>query len=674
MAAVENGLRAFACARCSRRKQRCDKLTPVCGPCQAAGSLCVDSAKERLFVRVEGHGVARKGYVRALEEHLAMLEGRAREAGLLSTGGVVCDQGRSSGDTQTVTRAEITSLCGPASSDTTGSGRTAGDTSTNGEERPEPDNTGDAWSLEYANMDSLSLSAMAEPRNRAGEFLTELSMPHIIAGVTETYGGDPERTTRVDSLWDGIARYIRRPGSDTDHRIYVQQAEAYQALGTYLEVVDFRYPRLPVKKARNGIAAISSPDTSLYSRMLLENPSHIFIAYMVIAIVPLVSGNYPVAQGSYISIHLLAKSLSVLDKVFRHEDGVDIVQCLQLLVVFSVHSSAAGSPWHLVGFAMNKCIALGYHRDTPARSGQTDDEIQQRRWAFWSCYLLDRLICTALERPFSIEDRYITAPLPRDGVPSPSAGACTESLQVHLFRYASLMSYASESGQPGDFNTHLGHILHWRASTPEHTDGPVDELYGYQTSLYNTLMLRLLLRWIVLSDDWQTLDDACGPGQESIRRSPEDMRRMLQWMKQHRLFETCRAVAQSLNRHSMRRRPFLSMITGYSALTMALVAMYWPAVARLADPGGDEVSKSLEAMDFVAEVAVEKLDVVGRQFPRMLEYRRLVMLLWRIICSLGERAGDGYKEAENLVEQVGPIYAKRLAQLILVLSRPAAAP
>lgn len=601
-----------------------------------------------------------------------MLEARAREAGLSTD--AIGNHDRSRGWNQAATLTEIADLHGPASPDTAGNAQTADETTANTEERPDTNNSGDAWCLEYANMDSLSLSAMAEPRNRAGEFLTELSMPRIITGVTETYGGDPERTSRVDSLWDGIAQYIRRPGSETDHRIYVQETEAYQALRTYLEVVDFRYPRLPMKKAEDGISAISSPDESLYSKMLLESPSHIFIAYMVIAIVPLVSGNYPVAQGSYISIHLLAKSLSVLDKVFRHEDGVDIVQCLQLLVVFSVHSSAAGSSWHLIGFAMNKCVALGYHRDIPPRSGQTDDEIQQRRWAFWSCYLLDRLICTALERPLSIEDRYITVPLPRDGTSVLSAGDCTESLQVHLFRYASLLSYTSNSGEPGDFDSQLGHILHWRALTPEHTDGSLDELYGYQTSLYNTLMLRLLLRRIAIPHDLETLGDGAGPGQRSSRQYPEEMKQTLQWMKQHRLPETCRAVAQSLNRHSMRRRPFLSMMTGYSALTMALVAMYWPAVAKIADSGPEEVSRSLEEMESVQEVALEKLDVVGRQFPRMLSYRRIVVLLWRMVRSPREHTGaisEGYKEAADLVEQVGPINAKRLAWAILALSRPA---
>jgi hypothetical protein len=46
-----------------------------------------------------------------------------------------------------------------------------------------------------------------------------------------------------------------------------------------------------------------------------------------------------------------------------------IIHSLLLLIVFSLHSSAAVSSWHLIGVAVEKCIALGFHRETGKLGG-----------------------------------------------------------------------------------------------------------------------------------------------------------------------------------------------------------------------------------------------------------------------------------------------------------------
>ena len=146
-----------------------------------------------------------------------------------------------------------------------------------------------------------------------------------------------------------------------------------------------------------GISAITAAHEDDYEKTLASDPAKVFMAYMVLAITPLVSDTYPVAQASFISIHILSKALKILDKVFQLEDDVDIIHCLILLVIFSLHSSAAGSAWHLAGVAMKKCIALGFHREVATSSSDASrDEMEQRRWAFWSCYFLDRCITSKL--------------------------------------------------------------------------------------------------------------------------------------------------------------------------------------------------------------------------------------------------------------------------------------
>jgi hypothetical protein len=50
-----------------------------------------------------------------------------------------------------------------------------------------------------------------------------------------------------------------------------------------------------------------------------------------------------------------------------------IIHSLLLFVVFSLHSPAAVSSWHLIGIAVKKCIALRFHRETGKPAGAAAD-------------------------------------------------------------------------------------------------------------------------------------------------------------------------------------------------------------------------------------------------------------------------------------------------------------
>ncbi|KAF4466556.1 STB5 [Fusarium albosuccineum] len=555
--------RIFACERCFRRKQRCDRALPCCTQCHESGSICKESEGEARTVQVGGPGsyITRKGYVTTLLERLEALEKEAASRGLT----IDYEANEPVTEPEHVDDQTWTSTQRPLS----------GSTPRSAEMR---------WPLggPGVDMDTLSLSAMAEPRSRAEEFLKQLSMPRIIAGVTETYGGNPEVTSRVDSLWDGISQYIRHPTGQT-RRLHVPLEEATKALETYMEVVDFRFPRLPVSKVRSGIEAIAAADDGPYQERLSSDPAHIFMAYMVIAIVPLVSDSYPISQGSFVSIHVLAKCLKVLDRVFNQEDGVDIIQCLHLLVVFSIHCSAAGSAWHLIGFAMNKCIALGYHREhVRLVPGQQDEEAQQqRRWAFWGCYLLDHLICAALGRPFSIHNRDVSVSLPDEANGISGSLSPIESCHAHLFRYAVLLADLTDEQSQETFDDQLGHLLSWRACAPGNNNSSVTRACLYQTSLYHTLMLRIAVRQILSAYRWDGPDSAesgrCYLVVESgiSVNSTEALGLERNRVKDLRLLSICQAVSLSMGRPGMIGRNFLSLITGYSAFLMALGVLYY---------------------------------------------------------------------------------------------------
>lgn len=620
-------------------------------------------------MRMSEHNSQRKGYVRLLEEQLSNLEAQIESAGI--------DVTRSSADGHqgaTILDDAPTQSSRSFSSDT----RAPPSTST----APIFNHSVEAADL---NMQLLSLSAMAEPNSRAGEFLRELSMPRIIAAVTETYGGNPESTMRVDTLWDGINRYIKHGEEGPARHLFFPRSEATKSLQTYLSLVDIRYPGIPKGDVQHGIDAITEGNDDSYKSTLASDPAKIFMAYMIIAVTPLVSDIYPVAQGSFIATHMLAQSLKLLGKVFQHEDGVHLIHCLRLLVIFSIHSPTAGSSWHLIGIAMKKCIALGYHRVAPA--SVPAEEAEARRWAFWGCYQLDRLISAALGRPNSLDDRYITVSLPEstDGGQSPNI---LRNMQVHLFRYAVLMSSAIyDKSRP--FEHHLGLALSWRASVKT-DDKTMEREASYQKSVYNTLLLRMAIDQVNLeashhgSSSPQRFDEftptAFSAQDDSLRQTVKaDMDVVLHC----RLIHLCRASINGLGRPEERKRSFLSWITGYSVFSGALGILYYTSLLTLAgslhipiiDNAADEI---LDANQMLNDIML-KLRVVARQFPRMNDFRRIVAALrWKIDGFLLDDwmeldQADLLAQYAMLVDGIGPPHLKSLATKTIALSQLATA-
>ncbi|KAL9570940.1 hypothetical protein ACKAV7_005277 [Fusarium commune] len=721
--------RLFACERCSRRKQRCDRTIPVCQPCQEAQAECIESASEGTVISGNNRVIARKGPVTRLLEQIEVLEEKLRSH----------DRGEASA-------AAAGSHDRPTP--------TAAESSENRDGAVLPHSTS-------MNMRFLSLSAMAEPSSRRGEFLKHLSTPRLIAGITKTYGGDPESTARPDSLWEGISAYLHHP-QGSKHRLRIPPADANKALEIYLAVVDFRFPRLPVDKVLLGIDAISHVEEDHFRRVVATDPAHVFMAYAVITIVPLVSDAYPISQGSWVSVHLLGKCMELLDRVFNQEDGIDIIQCLQLLVILAVHCSAAGSAWHLSSFAMNKCIALGYHREDPKSASMSLLDVQQRQWAFWGCYFLDVLICAALGRPPSIDVKHITTPLPADPA-SKSFSQCAQHGQIisnlrsspstthrlisrdvyhkQLFQYARLLSQVvseatnspQSSGPCDDFEHHLGQALSWRISSLPHDEPASCNIYLFQTSLYNTLMLRLAVReLLILFSFGPDLHDS-EPTSEPIIMFLGDINTEESRLKRLKVSQICAAVARSLDRVHMTGRSYLSLITGYSSLTMALTCLYFMAVRTIVrhataenttwdvhqshlgsdgssmtwhpppisfpfqnsgdtlpsfvpsssrsyhlSPEGQAWADSFEVdgVNDAFNIAIAKVDVVGRQFPRLNHYGRMALDIRKLLISMSspaafisptEAVGDHLGAIKASARDIGPMYLRQLTAAILCI-------
>lgn len=320
-----------------------------------------------------------KSAITVLQERLEQLQDAAR------TRGFAVDEIRGHVESQAPSAASVTAnsagLAGQAPAQSVACSERPAKRRREGAARPDT----------HHGLDLLALGAMAEPTRRTGEMLRELSIPHLIFAATEVFGGNPERSQRIDRLWDCVARDIKRPRLDAD-RASVPTAEGFDCLRKYFELVDFRYPGLWREDVERGMSIICR-DPSAADGGTLANPVDTFAALMVIAIVPLVVDDYSSAYGSFVSIHMLSRALQRLEDIFQLDDGIEIIQSLCLLVVYSLQNPAAGSSWHLIGFAMKKCIALGLHREPEPPDSRLEEQRQEKhRWVFWSCYLLDRSV------------------------------------------------------------------------------------------------------------------------------------------------------------------------------------------------------------------------------------------------------------------------------------------
>jgi len=97
-------------------------------------------------------------------------------------------------------------------------------------------------------------------------------------------------------LWDGITRNIRQSTTEIPERLQLPSEDAMKYVKTYYDIVDYRYPHLPEEGVMRGISAITASEDPEYEVTLSQDPAKVFMAYMVLAITPLVSDTYPVSM------------------------------------------------------------------------------------------------------------------------------------------------------------------------------------------------------------------------------------------------------------------------------------------------------------------------------------------------------------------------------------------
>ncbi|KAF3922316.1 hypothetical protein ABW20_dc0109346 [Dactylellina cionopaga] len=498
------------------RHRQCDRKLPSCSNCAKSGHQCnVPDVTDRR--RAAGAQSARlpKGYIEQLEAQVRFLESSIQEklASLREQHGTPESQPSSKRlkldpDSNQATwqdrylqgRMELDGEENLLMLSATAS-MTHASTVNAQMELPAPAIHHDVSTL--PTMSILSLSNIGDS-NESGPF----TFSKVLSSIIRSDGRNPALSTRVNPFFTDLADAI--PHVLPDMASQLSGSTGRKHMDKYFRMVQFRYRVLDrkdieeyyegwvnrqskytaradsVSSARSALQEdANGPGSTTASQVggsaqevkgetpgptHPDSPIKNFIIYMVLAI-GITLDEDSASHSAFFSNHFLFAAIRHFEAVLEGSEGsnvgtddpIDTIRALLLLAIYSLYSPSAGPTWHFIGLAIRKAICLGYHMDMVQGEdgGPVDERVQEeRRWVFWTAYVLDRCICQALDRPFSIQDTDVTAKLP-----TLSKENSLDVFALHFIRYnlirTDFMTHPSKN-----FTYHQTNLLSWRQSFP----------------------------------------------------------------------------------------------------------------------------------------------------------------------------------------------------------------
>ncbi|KAI3008171.1 transcriptional regulator family: Fungal Specific TF [Aspergillus niger] len=462
-----------ACARCQKRKIRCDGVTPVCGGCQRAHVDCVEGVSFRDISR---------NYVDELEARIEWLESIIREH---LPHFDLCKPDEPERSTTRLDRRHG------------GSVSRASNLSSASEAHPsQTNNNKDDWGPARDITDQLgliSINAEADLRYlgpSSGLFFTRF----VLTGLGRRAELAPESVSP-----SGETNFIPAELLDIQPKDLPSDLNQAQWLTqAYFQAVHGQFPFLHrpshlelLQRAYNGIELL---------------PIDKFQIYMVLAIGATIRSRQLKVLLS--AEGYCASAIVHLDTIFQ-KSSVRGVQCMLLLQMYTFHNpSSAISLWTLHYHCLAHVLELGLHRNFRG-SAFTEFDQEMRTRVFWCVYTMDRYLCTSLGRAIGIMDEQCDLRLPRDindedlqpDQPIPTQQSCTTitdmSSAIHLFKLARFSAeikcvlYCIDRNyppytqptitDPNHWQQDMLHRLHeWKAAIPHHP--PQSPVY-YMNSL-----------------------------------------------------------------------------------------------------------------------------------------------------------------------------------------------
>ncbi|BCS23472.1 uncharacterized protein APUU_31697A [Aspergillus puulaauensis] len=386
-----------ACDRCHRRKSRCDKAVPSCGPCRKAGVAC----------KYVNHTRDRQKALERLQRRIEQLEGENR---LLTQ--------------------QLGSQTTPAQSNSAGY-RPSVPIET---ERP-------AEREALSNELTEEISFLSSRAGGENQFLGSTSGV-LLASLVDATVHAPSHGPRVESRPVASPLNGITPSSSAVDVSPVPDERVARALHhAYFEHDHVSYPFL------HRATALANLDKAYQDESFLSQDAFSYYSFNMILAIATASvykfdrESLPDAE----TYHLRAAER--LNEVLQRGD-TQALQAMLLLCQYRMVNSVqdtSTSMWHLVGVAARMCLELGLHREqvyqVPKPSEMSSSIVvahEIRRRCFWSVIAMDRIVSITLGRPLAIrlQDTDVALPDPSlDSLVNDPSGLCITALFVHIVRY-----------------------------------------------------------------------------------------------------------------------------------------------------------------------------------------------------------------------------------------------
>ncbi|KAL3480935.1 hypothetical protein BJX99DRAFT_272610 [Aspergillus californicus] len=391
--------RPQACERCWKRKQKCDRLVPRCTTCVEASATC-NPRPVRVEISPEDNiglsHAALPGYVESLKQTIDELESGQRRK-----------------------RRRL-------------------------ESHPNSENAASVSVENHDGLDSsvrvamgeigfLSRSAMAEPRDDRGGLPRHLGMAQMMQAMFSLSGACPSQSQSTDADAPGWRLLgLADPIQALNHEL----AEPFlQHFLRHIGIFYLHFGGAELKEQYGTIFAVGDG-----ARGDMGNCEREFDVYLAIATGMLLSPQS--GRFELLSQGLHAAAVKLLPRILQSGSCTKLIHCLLLLTVYSMLSPNGGSTWHLLGLAMRKCISFRFHKDEGPDSSLSVEESTRRMYLFWSVYIIDRTLCTVMDRPFGIQDEDISLSMPKQEALD-ETGA--HNFECHLILHAKLVSSIRDS-------------------------------------------------------------------------------------------------------------------------------------------------------------------------------------------------------------------------------------
>lgn len=340
-------------------------------------------------------------------------------------------------------------------------------------------------------MDYLPLSAMAEPRDRQHMSRGQYSFETFLNAATGASGAD---VTRSDISNAPLCKKLEDFHKDViPSGFKLSRSTSDFPVQCYLAMCDVLCPFLDREAFLTKYASISEEiRKGTLQGLTADAPHDLFLVYISIATGTLVAPEYQYRESFAMS--LAHEAMRLLPRIMRESDDPSVVQSLIALAIFSLYSPLGGSTWHLVGLALARSMSAGMHTSEVSDFSAADPATRENSRLFWSLYILDATLSSALDRPFCLQDHEITASMPLYAARSPTSHSdtfLTSAVQcAHLLR---------DTRRKSTMGTvfHLANYAHWKEMNADRVPLPVEpQLKELVSQLVSSMSCKLVLQMV----------------------------------------------------------------------------------------------------------------------------------------------------------------------------------